>query len=208
MANKDKTYYTAVIGNVRVFNPTVMTPGQAKLANGKLADPRFKIEWLVSKTDQETMKEAMQGLYAEFKQVFPQGTDQEFQEALKNAYFDGDVGKPGKGTLEWQKGHLCWAASSGESKPPVVLNPEGQLLLNASELYGGCTCHLDLTCNAGQRSDGSKYLKFYINQVMLVKGGERLGGGGGGPRPDAFAKFLGQDTGAPSAPAVPGAQYL
>jgi hypothetical protein len=196
-----RQYFTAIIGNVTCLYPHIFVPGQAKLPNGKLADPRYKIDWLVPKADMSCMNDALAAARNEFDQKFP-GQGDAFQQALQNAFRDGDVPKPGKSVVPHEAGHFVFAASNNADHRPTVFDAKGQPLLDAAAVYSGCVVHLDVQASAGSHpTTGQPFVKFYLNQVMKVKDGPRLGGGGANPA--AFAAVM------PSQSEVnPFAQYL
>lgn len=197
----DREYYDVVIPNVRVVNPHLTTPGQAKIpGTGKLAAPQYKTTFIVPKTDTTTLQGAMEALQAEFKQVFPTGDQAMFNAALANIFTDGDAvdaaevaaGKPSR---EWRKGMIVGKCSSDADHKPPVFDTNQQPLLDGGAIYSGCYCHLQVLARAGvSPSNGQPYVKFYISQVMKAGDGDRIGGGGANP--SVFAGLTGGGTSA------------
>lgn len=188
MANNTREYYEVVLGDMRVIHPHVCQPTQAPIKGqpGKKAAPRYKVDFLVPKSDTETLKKLTSVLGQDFKQSFADGTKEQFAAAVANCRKDGDRpdAKP------YEAGNWVFSANSDADHKPAVFGTNQQPLLDASQIYGGCYCHLQLLAGSGTNpSSGQPYVKLYIVQVMKSKDGEKLGGAG--PNPNAFASVIG-----------------
>jgi len=113
----------------------------------------------------------------------------------KSPIKDGDTNCNGKGIPFKEKtpevvGHYFIQAS----KYPTDSNPEADLpivdrnkavIMNAGDIYSGCTCKVNISTYARTRSDNMG-VSISLNGVQKIKDGERIGGGGGPSVDDMF----------------------
>lgn len=72
---------------------------------------------------------------------------------------------------------------------PGLINSKGQDIINPDDLYPGCYVMAEIAAGTYD-ADGNRGVTFYLNHVMKVKDGERLGGDGFSTPQSAFADFL------------------
>ena len=73
------------------------------------------------------------------------------------------------------KGHYFINASANEDRPPGVVDAKVQPLMDRNALYSGCIVRCDINAFP-YKSGGNSGIGWGLNNVMLVKDGDRLDG--------------------------------
>lgn len=76
---------------------------------------------------------------------------------------------------------------------PGLIDSKGQEIINPDELYPGCYVMAEVAAGAYD-TEGNRGVAFYLNHVMKVRDGERMGGDGFSSPQDAFAAFIEGDS--------------
>lgn len=76
---------------------------------------------------------------------------------------------------------------------PGLINSKGQDIISPDDLYPGCYVMAEVAAGTYD-TDGNRGVTFYLNHVMKVKDGERMGGDGFSSPQSAFSQFL-EDSG-------------
>lgn len=84
------------------------------------------------------------------------------------------------------KGRYFINATSNEDDPPGVVGPDALPLMDQSQIYSGCIVRADIKAFPYKHA-GNSGVGWYLNNVMLVRDGERLDGKLNAV--DAFANF-------------------
>ena len=100
-------------------------------------------------------------------------TDAQVKSAqFKKCLRDGDAEIETEGRPKHYAGHVFFNVTN-KSQPGIV-GPDTKPLMDRDKLYSGCYCHLDV--NFAPFNNESRGVGAYLNNIMLVKEGERLDG--------------------------------
>lgn len=91
---------------------------------------------------------------------------------FKKCLRDGDIEIETEGRPKHYKGTVFFNVTN-KSQPGIV-GPDTKPLMDRDKLYSGCYCHLDV--NFAPFNNESRGVGAYLNNIMLVKEGERLDG--------------------------------
>lgn len=171
-----------IISFPNLFNPKpVMINGKAQ------GDPRYDLQMLYEGDITELKKAAA----AVAKAKWPGRDLKELAFPFKSGDKLADKGKEKGKDREVYRGKVVLSASS-QFKPQVI-DARGQDIIDPNKVYSGAICRADLNFVAyngvGANPDG---VTCYLNGVLFVRDGERIGGAG-----DArtrFAGVIGQQT--------------
>jgi len=108
--------------------------------------------------------------------------------AFKKCLRDGDEEVAAGERPEWYKGKVFFNANN--QNQPGIVGPDAKPLMDASRLYSGCYCHVDV--GFFPFNNESKGIGAGFNNIMLVKEGERLDGRVAAE--EAFAGFATTET--------------
>jgi hypothetical protein len=99
----------------------------------------------------------------------------DWPQPLKLPYRDGDkpFGKK-KEVKDEHRGMWVVSCSTGEMKPPRLLNKKGKPVTNPAEMYPGCFVRAVLSAKALE--EPKQMVKFYLNGLKVERDGKTLGG--------------------------------
>jgi len=167
---------------VRVSFPTVFKP---RMFAGQQGDPKYSITMMFDKNNQEQMgflREVMKDLETALAQQWPDEAVRPRTPLVgetRSPIKDGDKTVNTNGIPLVEKnaeyaGHYILRASS--TNKPVVVDANGQDIIDSNEIYGGCFCKVNFTTYAFT-SPQNKGVTFGLNGVQKVEDGESFGGG-------------------------------
>lgn len=158
-----------VTGTHRVSYVHVKEPSAFEEGGEKKYDCTFLIQ--KDHPDVQKIKSAIKAAYDANKESLFKGTPLTSKN-LWNPLRDGD---------EWLEEHPeaaeyegCYFVKAGSKTQPVVFGTDKQEILDLDEVYSGCYCRGVIVCYPFNNK--SKGFGFYLNSLMKMKDGERLGG--------------------------------
>lgn len=159
-----------VTGEVRLSYVHLLEP----YAQNEGQDPKYSCVILVPKSDEKTIS----AIKAAQKAALIQGKDSRFNgkipQGWKNTFRDGDTDD----SVDHERnpeyaGHMYMSVSS-KTRPGIVdkaLNP----VLDADKIYSGLYARVSINCFP-YSVQGNKGVSFGLNNVMIVRDGDYLGG--------------------------------
>lgn len=148
------------------FYPHLLKPANVK-GQGEL---KFSVDMAFSKSiDLSSLKLAMK--HAKIEKYGPNKED--WPVDLQNPVKDGDSDK--YAVNPEYAGKWVIKASTGQERPPQIINKNGQIIVNPAEVYPGMICHAEVYCHVWEYM-GRRGVRFALNSVIKVREGKRLGG--------------------------------
>jgi len=154
-------------------------------------DMKFSCSFLIPKSDKEGIKR----LKAEIAKAIEKGKEKCWNGKTPKFNYqplrDGDkeLKEEEKEGKEY-KGVMFLNASANADSPPGVVGPDAQPLMDHAAMYSGCIVRLDIRAFPYKRA-GNSGVGWWLNNVMLVRDGERLDGKMNAV--DAFADYAVED---------------
>jgi len=160
-------------------NPYKVTTGVGRICFTKnlfVPDEKdsYAVLFLLPKSDTATVnafKKSIEAFKTDPKAVAKWGS--KFLASMKTGLRDGDTERDTETNPEY-KGHYFINANT-YTKPGVV-DAQLQPVIDPAEAYSGRNARVTLVPGAFAM-DGNKGIKWYLNNVQILAGGERLGGG-------------------------------
>ena len=148
---------------------------------------KYSCSFLAPKQDQKGIEK----LKAEVARATQKGKEQKWSNKIPKFNYaplrDGDEElKDGTKEGAEYKGCFFINPSCGEDQQPGVVGPDAEPLMNQNLIYSGCIVRLDVRAYP-YKTGGNNGIAWWLNNVMLVKDGERLDGKQNAE--DAFADY-------------------
>lgn len=139
------------------------------------ADKKYSVTLIIPKNhpDVEKIKKAINDVYAANKESMFKGTPMR-DPNFGNPIVDGDIKVEADPSLKEFEGCYLLTPSSADGRQPAVFDSDKQEIFDLDEVYSGCYCRAVIVCSPYNKV--KKGIKFYLNSVMKIKDGERLGG--------------------------------
>ena len=165
--------------------PTKVVTGPVRLSYAHLFEPyaqqedqtpKYSVQLLVPKTDKETIakiEQTQKNALENGKNKFPGG---KIPKNWKNTFRDADEEQDTEEKPELAG--MMFMTISSNTKPGIVdkyLRPITKEEGGEDEVYSGCYARVSMNAAAFSVS-GNNGVSFYVNNVMKVEDGERLGG--------------------------------
>jgi hypothetical protein len=150
-------------------------------------DLKFSCGLLIDKTD----KEGIAKLKSDVAKAIERGKEKTWNGKVPKFRYDplrdGDQ-ELADGTKEGKEyiGRLFINASCDPDQPPGVVGPDLQPLIDTKCMYSGCVVRADISPFPYSKG-GNNGIGWWLNNIMLVRDGERLDGKMNAV--DAFSKF-------------------
>lgn len=174
MAKNEKSNpFKLVLGKHRVTYVHVKEPATFKDDKGAEGDPKYDVTFLIPKDhpDVPRIKKVIKSVYDANKESLFKGTpitSRNFWNPLR----DGE---------EWLEEHpeateyegMYFLKASSKSQP-AVFDQDKQDIIDLDEVYSGCYCR-GVIAGWGFNKK-SKGISFFLNSLMKIDDGERLGG--------------------------------
>jgi len=184
MVKVDPKNKMLVTPKVRLSFPALMAPEKPKAGDDPDKKPQYSTILLVPKTvDLTPFKKAL--TYAIMETYGEKVVDLKNFRWNINALPEGFRVpiKDGDKKADWKGFPGNWYIRASTSlRKPTILGPNKKEITDAELIYGGCYAHVSMGAGCYKHM-GVEGVKFYLNHVMKVADGERLGGG------DAAADF-------------------
>lgn len=168
-----------VVGPVRIAFPNVFTPQQTDQG------PKYNLTILVDKKDAKTKQKLDDLIAAAIAEKWPDAKNRpaKMLRPLHDADSgeDCDDGKPKAEKYDGFAGH--YYASVSSKFQPGILDKKKQPCIDQDAVYGGVWCYIQL--NAYAYDNKKRGVSFGLQNVMIAKDDDRLGGGA----PDPMAAF-------------------
>ena len=119
----------------------------------------------------EGMKKKWNNRLPKFKYISVKDGD----EYLENYAEDNMGEEPDAAMIKMYTNRIFFNASCNTKNPPGIVGPDGRLLTDKTAIYSGCIVRIDVRAwpNDFEKNYG---VSWWLNNVMLVRGGERLDG--------------------------------
>ncbi len=194
MSEAEKAYFYGKSFTMKgqIYFPEVLTPK----ANDK-GVMKYSCMFAWDANDPRT-QEIGQFLANAKQQFYPTIPDTHFGKPIKR--WDTYQRQDGKPNHEFLNGKYWVNASATERVPPVVVDQQRNPIIDAAQVYSGRNALLNFSFYAYD-ANGNKGIAVNISAVMLMEGGDRVGGGGVN-LDDAFGGFA-ADMNLGAAPAQP-----
>lgn len=168
------------------FEPKESLDGKMKYGGCFLIakDDKSNLELLEKEIDKAIeygIKKKWNGKRPKFKNEPLRDGDEYLEEFPINKGEDPDAA-----TVKMYEGRLFFNASSNEDNPPGIVGPNGAPLTDKTAIYSGAIVRLDIRAFPYSFS-GNHGVSWWLNNVMLVRDGERLDGKLNAV--DAFAQY-------------------
>lgn len=158
----------------RIFHPNLLVP--VPKDKDKPDSPlKYNVMFAFTAEDNKEAIQALGAFLSQAKEVFhPSIPMQFFSNPLKK--WDSYQRRDGKPNPDYLKNHYWVNASSGKDYPPVVVDANRQPVITPAEIYSGrnAVVNIGFYSFTGQQNG----LSTNVNAVMLLDGGEKVGGGG------------------------------
>ncbi|MDL1914140.1 MAG: DUF2815 family protein [Bergeyella sp.] len=140
---------------------------------GDSEDKKYDVTFLIDKDhpDVRKIKDAINTAYSANKESIFKGTPLKSPK-MWNPLRDGEEWLEDHPEAEEYKGKYFLKASS--KSQPAVFDSDKQEILDLDEVYSGCYARGVIVCYPF--SNKAKGFGFYLNSLMKIKDGERLGG--------------------------------
>lgn len=163
-------------------NPRKIVTGVHRLSFVHLKEPhafegsnneKYHVTLLIKKDhpDVDRIKEVIKATYAANKESMFKGLPLSSKNIYKPLQ-DGDELVAEKPEMKAYEG--CYYLKADSKTQPKAFYSDKQEILDLDEVYSGCYCRSVIVC--ATYDTVSKGIKFYLNSVMKIKDGERLGG--------------------------------
>lgn len=170
---KEKSPYQLTLGTHRVSYVHIKEPAVYKDKDGTTSEPSYDITFLIPKDhpDVDRINQVIKALYAANKESLFKGVPITSTK-MWNPLRDGaEWLEENPGALEYEGMYFLKAKSKSQ---PRVFDSDKQDIIDLDEVYSGSYCRAVIVGNAFNKM--SKGFGFYVNSVMKIKDGERLGG--------------------------------
>lgn len=160
-----------ITGKVRLNFPKLF---RAEQINGE-GDPKFSTQILIPKTDKATiaaLRAAEEAAAEEGKAGVFKGKDLTAVSVIKDADEDGTAED-----YPHTAGHLYMSVSAREDFRPQVVDSGLNEILDQSQVYSGVYARVSLRSFPYTYGAKKRGVSFGLNNVQILGGGERLGGG-------------------------------
>lgn len=173
MAKGTNNPFKLVLGKHRITYAHIKEPAKFKDDDGKEGEAKYDVTFLIPKNhpDVQRIKDVVKAVYTANKESLFKGlpmTSKNFWNPLR----DGE---------EWLEGHpeateyegMYFLKASSKSQP-AVFDADKQEIIDLDEVYSGCYCR-GVIAGWGFNKK-SKGVSFFLNSLMKIEDGERLGG--------------------------------
>jgi len=173
---KNVNPYKVTTGTIRIgFTKFLLTPDE---------NEAYSCMGLIPKTDLDTInkiKKSVEAFKSDPKAITKWGS--KWLASFKTPLRDGDTERDTEQNPEY-KG--CYFINCNTYTKPGVVDAQLQEIINPAQVYSGCNARISIA-PAAFNTDGNKGIKLYLNNVQVLPGGERIGGGGSRPDEDFTA---------------------
>jgi len=171
MSEKQKDVRKVVTGKVRLNFPKLF---KAEQINGE-GDPKFSTQVLIPKTDKATitaLRAAEKAAIEEGNEGIFKGKGVTAESVIKDADEDGTAED-----YPHTAGHYYLSVSAREQFRPQVVDGNLDEIMDQSQVYSGVYARVSLRSFPYTYGAKKRGVSFGLNNVQVLGGGERLGGG-------------------------------
>ncbi len=172
--------------NLIMNDLTNVTTGEVRLSYAHLFKPyapmqgqeeKFSCTILVPKTDMDTMGRINAAIEAAKQRGISEKWNGQCPPILPTPVYDGDGVRPSDGMAFGPecRGHWVFTASAKVDYPPEVVDPQGNPIINQSEVYSGMYARVNVTFFP-YAFGGKKGIGCGLGPVQKRRDGESLGG--------------------------------
>lgn len=170
MSNLTQT--EVVTGEVRLSYTNLFTPRASN--NG--GDPKFSSTILIPKSDTGTLQRIQAAIEAATQNGVAKKWNGQRPPMVPSPLHDGDGVRPSDGAEYGPecKGHWVLTASANQDRPPQVIDPQKNPIINQAMIYSGIYAHVYINFYP-YFAAGKKGIGCGLNAVQKIRDGEALG---------------------------------
>ena len=167
----------------KIMSPTKLTIGEVRASYMHLfepygfegAEPKYSVRLLIPKQDTETVEAVKSAIQAAYEEGVKGDWKGARPQMANPVLYDGDgVNRDG---LPWpEENHGCWFVNAKSTRKPGVVRRDMSVIADETEFYSGCYCVAALAFRPFSKN-GNKGVSCFVNNVMMTRPGESLGGG-------------------------------
>jgi hypothetical protein len=140
-------------------------------------EPKYSMTIIIPKDDKKTVRDIKRAI-ANAIELGKEKWKGKAPRNVKTTFYDGDEEKPGEELYE-----NCYYVSCSSKTKPGLVDKNLDEILDEEDLYSGCSGRVALNFYPYD-VDGSRGISAGLNNVQVLKKGERLGGGKSNPEDD------------------------